>query len=401
MGCFVAFCTAAIMFYYSVVTGWALRYLAGSLTGAVWRTEGDAFWAGFHASGWQPVLFHGVAIFATAWIVSKGVVRGIERANRILVPSLVLLLGVAAVKAMTLPGSATGLNYLFEPDFARLTDYRVWLEGLSQSAWSTGAGWGLILTYAVYMRSREDIALNSFLCGLGNNSASLLAAMAILPTVFALAPSPEAARDVLASGNEGLAFIWIPNLFRSMPLGRVFLPLFFLALSLAAVSSLLSMLELVTRVLGDFGVSRRRGIAIVACAAFLFGLPSALSLDFFKNQDWTWGLGLMVSGAFFSFAAIRFGIERIRRDIVNAEGCDLRIGRWFSVVLAFLIPIEFVGLIAWWFAQAIREYDPAGWWQPFRTFSVGTCVFQWGVAIALFAVFNRSIASRVLGKEGG
>ena len=189
MGCFVAFCTSAIMFYYSVVTGWAFKYAAGSITGSLWGSDGKAYWEGFLASDWQPILFHGLAVAGTAWIVSRGVVRGIERANRILIPALLLLLFIMAGRVLTLPGAGSGLEFLFRPDFQKLADYEVWLAALSQSAWSTGAGWGLLLTYAAYMKSREDITVNAFLCGLGNNSASLLAAIVILPTVFALVPN--------------------------------------------------------------------------------------------------------------------------------------------------------------------------------------------------------------------
>ncbi|RKZ06906.1 sodium-dependent transporter, partial [bacterium] len=170
---------------------------------------------------------------------------------------------------------AKGLNFLFQPDWKALLNYRVWLEGLSQSAWSTGAGWGLILTYAVYSRKHEDIVANSFLAGLGNNSASLLAALAIIPTVFAILPAEKAMAVVKDTGpaSTGLTFIWIPRLFEKIAGGHVFLFLFFLALSIAAISSLISMIELGTRIMIDFGLSRKQGIVIVSTGSFLFGMP--------------------------------------------------------------------------------------------------------------------------------
>ena len=390
MGAFVAFCTTAILFYYSVVTGWALRYALGSVTGDLWTGEGEAAWNAFLESRWQPVLFHGVAVTLAAWVVSRGVVRGIEKANRFLRPVLVLLLGIMAIRVLGLPGSGAGLEFLFRPEFGRLTDHEVWLEALSQSAWSTGAGWGLLLTYAGYMRSREDIALNSVLCGLGNNSASLLAAIVIVPTVFALAPDP---REVLAAGNEGLAFVWIPNLFREMPGGRVFMPVFFIALAVAAVSSLLAMLEMATRVLVDFGLRRGAAISCVAGVVFVCGLPSAISMDVFKNQDWVWGLGLMVSGAFFAFAAIRFGVERMRVEVVN-PGSDLKVGRAFVFIVTWLVPVEFAVMLGWWFIQSIRSYDPDHWAHPVRVFSVGTCLAQWGIVLLTFVIANAWLARR-------
>jgi len=201
---------------------------------------------------------------------------------------LFVLLIIAAVRALTLPGATEGLNYLFSVDFGKLTDYKIWLEGLSQSAWSTGAGWGLLMTYAVYMNKKEDIVLNSFIAGFGNNAASLLAALAVIPTVFALSESAAVAMDSLGAGNTGLTFIVIPQLFEKMPGGAFFESLFFLALSLAAFSSLLAMIELSTRIFMDMGMDRKKAITVIGIGGFLLGIPSAISLGFFNNQFQYW-----------------------------------------------------------------------------------------------------------------
>ena len=192
MGGFVAVVTTMIMFYYSVVAGWCLRYFISAVTGGL-RNMTDPVVAqqafeSFATTGWA-LPFHVLAIGTCAWIVWRGVVGGIERANRILLPTLALMLVVAAVRALTLPGAEKGLQFMFHIDWSSLGDYRIWLEGLTQSAWSTGAGWGLLLTYAVYTREKEDTVTNCLVVGLGNNSMSMLAALAILPTVFASALS--------------------------------------------------------------------------------------------------------------------------------------------------------------------------------------------------------------------
>ncbi|MFQ5706228.1 MAG: sodium-dependent transporter [bacterium] len=386
MGAFVGFCTMAIMFYYSVVMGWCVKYFVAATAGAADLAQSNQFWQQF-TSGYQPVLFHFIAMGIGAFVIYKGVVRGIERANKVLIPSLFFLLIVAAVRALTLPGAIQGLNFLFKPEIGKLLDYRTWLEALSQSAWSTGAGWGLILTYAVYIKKREDVVLNSFIAGLGNNSASLLAGMVIIPTIFSRLPYDEAMKAV-GAGNTGLTFIWIPRLFEQMPLGSVFMVVFFLALTFAALSSLIAMIELATRIFMDAGLDRHHAILFVGVTGFLLGLPSALSLNFFDNQDWAWGVGLIVSGMFFSFAAIKYGVDKMRTHLINVEGNDLKAGRWFNVVVTIVIPIEFLAMLGWWFYQAISSYDPQGWWNPFRTFSVGTCLFQWGLAIGVFILVN-------------
>ncbi|HEX3034640.1 MAG TPA: sodium-dependent transporter, partial [Thermodesulfobacteriota bacterium] len=219
-----------------------------------------------------------------------------------------------------------GLNSLFNPYWGALTNYQVWLEALTQCAWSTGADWDLILTYAVYLREKEDIVLNSFITGLGNSLASLLVGLSIFPAVFALAPLlglvPEDALKESEPANTGLSFIWILQLFKQMPLGSFFTAIFILVLTFAALTSLIAMIELATRIFMDAGVSRKRAILIVASLGFVLGIPSAISMSFFQNQDWVWGIGLMLSGFFVSFAVIKYGPSRFRTEVVNTEGND-------------------------------------------------------------------------------
>lgn len=394
MGAFVGVCTMAIMFYYSVVTGWCMRYVFASGLGFLEHADPAGQWNIFIASKWQPLLFHFLSITGCAYIVFRGVVGGIEKVLRVIIPLLFFLLIVAAVRAVTLPDAGTGLRFLFRPDVSLLFSYRVWLEALSQSAWSTGAGWGLVLTYAIYSKKNEDVALNSVLTGLGNNSASLLAALAVLPTVFSVLPY-ERAMEVIATDNVGITFTWIPYLFRELPAGRLFTTVFFLTLTLAAVSSLISMLELSVRIFMDMGYERRRSIRLVAVAGFLFGIPSALHIGFFYNQDWTWGIGLLLSGLFFALMVIRYGPARFRRNLVNLPGNDFPVGRWFDVIVSVVIPLEFVFMIGWWFYQAITVYDREGWWNPFHTTSVGTCLLQWGVIILLFFLMNEYLWNRL------
>jgi len=402
MGCFVGFCTIAIMCYYSVVMGWCVRYFIASFENifadGTSLTTGITFWENFLHSKYQPLLLHLVSMALGSYIIFHGVIAGIERTNRILIPSLFLLIIFAIIRALTLPGATAGLNYFFNPNWTYLLNYKIWLNGLSQSAWSTGAGWGLILTYATYMRAREDIVLNSYITGFGNNSASLLSGMAIFPAVFALAPllNLNAAIELAKTGpaNTGLTFIWVPQLFAKAPMGSVFTIIFFLVLSFAALSSLISMLELATRIFMDVGMSRKSAILFVAIAGFIIGIPSALSMDFFENQDWVWGLGLIVSGFFFAFSVIKYGPRRFRTDIINLADNDVQVGKWYEVIIAFIIPIEFVVLIIWWFYQAFGWQHQ--WWNPFRVFSIGTCIFQWAIVIALFLLFNRSISKRIL-----
>jgi NSS family neurotransmitter:Na+ symporter len=148
MGAWVAFTATAIMFYYSVVAGWCLYYLAHSITAALPAHTGEAkaVWDELQG-GYAPVWCHLLAIGGCGLAAYKGV-SSIEKANQILVPTLVIVVLVSVLRALTLPGAYPGVQFLFTPEWASLARPRVWLEALTQNAWDTGAGWGLQLGVA-------------------------------------------------------------------------------------------------------------------------------------------------------------------------------------------------------------------------------------------------------------
>jgi NSS family neurotransmitter:Na+ symporter len=387
MGAWVALCATFIMFYYSVVTGWTLRYLAAAVVGELPGAEPGALWESYAGSTWA-VLTMAISLGISIWVVARGV-RGIEQASRVMMPILLILVVILAIRAVTLPGAIRGLAFLFTPDLAGLGNSRVWLEALTQNAWDTGAGWGLALTYAIYMRAREDTTVNAFVLGFGNNSVSLLAGIMVLCTVFSI--RPEASAEIVGAGNTGLTFIWVPQLFGAMPAGRLFMAAFFLALFFAALTSLISMVELATRVLVDKGMARGRAITWVAVAGFVLGIPSALSLAVFENQDNVWGVGLLLSGLFFGIAVLRYGINDFRERFVNSAGSDVRIGRVWNVAI-WVVTLEALILLVWWFSQTISEQGWAASLDPFVPWSLGTVVLQFAVVLFVCIVFNHRLA---------
>ncbi len=406
LGSFVAFCCTAIMFYYAVVAGWCLKYLLTGLQGGLEGVAGDQAERVFldFANSPEPIVYQVLAMGVAGLVVLWGVVRGIERANKLLIPSLFALLLLALLRSVTLPGAGDGLRFLFTVDWSRLGDANTWIEAMCQSAWSTGAGWGLMLTYGVYVSRREAVVSNAVITGLGNNTASIIAAVAIIPAVFALAPmaiAPERLAELggvegfLTAGgpaSTGLTFIWIPALFEQMPGGAVFTGLFFLSLFFAALSSLIAMVELASRVLMDMGIGRKPAVLAVAGTGIALGIPSAVNLEFFQNQDWAWGLGLMLSGLFVALAVMRYGPARFRRDTLS-PGEARRLGRGFDLWITIAIPAQFLIMLGWWFSQSI-SWDPDGWWNPLGTFTVGTVVVQWAVALGAFIALNRWLVGR-------
>jgi len=398
MGAFVVFVSTAIMFYYSVVTGWCLRYFFSAVSGNLFNTTDQlAYWNEF-SSGYQPLLFHFISMLLVGVIIYNGVTKGIEKVTKILVPSLIIILIILFFRAITLDNAIEGIKYFFTPELDKILDYKVWLNALTQNAWDTGAGWGLILTYAIYMKKKEDISLNASLIGFGNNAVSLIAGITIFSTVFALS-SVDAMNQITQSGpaNTGLTFIYLPQLFAHISSNYLvnifFASIFFIALFFAAVTSLMSMVELATRTFMDFGFKRKSAIIIVSVCGFIFGVPSALSLDFFTNQDWVWGVGLILSGAFISFSIIRYGVDKFRTEIINGYGSDVKIGKWYNVVIGVLIPVQVVILISWWLVSSL-SWDPE-WWNPFHTANLGTAVIQWVIVLSVFIMLNKIMITKL------
>ncbi len=401
MGAFVGFVATAIMFYYSVVTGWCLYYFFVSVihplpTGV---HQAHQVWNAFQGSAW-PEIFHFIVIFGGGYVVAKGI-GSIEKVNKILIPTLFLILIISLVRAVTLPNSWDGIHYLFTPDWHTLTRPRVWLEALTQNAWDTGAGWGLILTYAAYMKKNDAVTISAFQTGIGNNLVSLTAGIIIFSTVFGTLSASMTNAQILqvmkTSGpaSTGLTFMWLPQLFTKIAGGRIFASLFFLGLFFAAFSSLIAMIELASKIFVDMGYKRSKVVFSVTAGGFLLGMPSALNLQFFSNQDFVWGIGLMISGAFFAFIILRYGIRAFREKLVNTSDKDMHLGKWWEVIIGYLVPLEVVVLLGWWIYQSATSFAPHSWYNPFQTYSVATCIVQWGVILTLVILLNKKLASLI------
>ena len=250
---------------------------------------------------------------------------------------------------------------------------------------------GLALTYAGYARAKDDPVLTPFTTGLGNNSVELIAVLAIVPTLFSFFPLDEVL-SLMAESNEGLIFVTLPGLFQQIPAGRAFAVLFFLCLSFAACTSLVAMLELGVRFLTDLRLSRPRAVLLAGAAGLVFAIPSAVSMDFFKNQDTVWSIGLLTSGFFFSLLFRRIGMNRFEEEFL-----PFRSRTWrgiFAFLILWMIPLEFLFLMSWWLYQV---WDRDGWWNPLAVSSFGTCLFQWGILLGVLLLFNRRISRRIGG----
>ncbi|NQV73903.1 sodium-dependent transporter [bacterium] len=405
MGAFIAFVATAIMFYYSVVAGWCLYYFSQMVVNPlpISAESSSAIWESFQGSG-LPIVFHGIAMTIGALVVWKGV-QSIERANKILIPALFTIVLISLVRAVTLDGAGAGIAFLFTPDWSTLASPRVWLEALTQNAWDTGAGWGLILTYGAYMHAKHGVVKNALVTGFGNNIVSLLAAITIFGTVFAVLGAeltkPEILEVMKTSGPAatGLTFIWMPQLFARMAFGNPLAMLFFLGLSFAAFSSLISMIELTTRILVDLGIKRRRAVLYVCGISFVMGIPSAINLTFFGNQDFVWGVALMISGAFIAFSINKHGVTAFRKAAIDGVPGDWNAGRGWDMLIKYVIPVQAVVLLSWWLWLSATEYAPETWYNPFDPYSVMTVLVQWGIVLGVFVMANKWMVDKTLGEK--
>jgi neurotransmitter:Na+ symporter, NSS family len=396
MGAFVAFVATAIGFFYAVIVGWALFYFFHMLLYPLPSSNEASLliWNNFQSSP-LPFVVHLIAVVAGLLAIRKGILS-IEKINKVLIPILIIIIIISVVRSLFLPGAFNGVIYLFSIEWSQLRTPEIWLQALTQNAWDTGAGWGLFLCYAAYMQSKHGIVKNAFITGLGNNFISLIMAIMIFGTVFSVMQSGMGMSDVQVlevmktSGpaSTGLTFIWMPQLFALMPGGRILAILFFLGLSFAGFSSLVSMLELTTRSFVDKGISRGKAVMITGAVVYLFGIPSAMSLDILSNQDFVWGLGLIASGLFISFFVIRHGTSSLKASSLGAAN-DWPLQRWWDLLIIYFVPLAAILLLGWWLWLSATSFTPDQWYNPFAGFSPMTVLLQWGVVIGVLVWWRR------------
>ena len=265
--------SVGIVAFYSVIGGWTIAYVwftvSGMLTGS---GEGaGAFFTRFTANGWQNVFCTFVFLGLAAAANVGGVRNGIERVTKALMPALLALLVLLAVRALTLPGAAEGLAYYMRPDFSRALNMTVFGAALGQAFFSLSLGNGAMLTYGSYLRRSDGIG-RSVLWVVGlDTSIALLAGLIIFPAGFSIAGFDP------ASSGPGLIFAVLPELFATLAGGTIFGAAFFILLVMAALTSAISLLEVpVAHVIDRRGWSRPKAVVVVAGSAFLLSIPCAL-----------------------------------------------------------------------------------------------------------------------------
>ena len=336
-----------ILSFYSVVAGWTISYMIKSVTGALAVEDpaalGDIFGT-FIADTTSPLVFHAVFMALTVFVVLAGVGGGIERASKILMPALFALLIVLIVRSVTLPGGIEGVAFLLSPDFSKVTWSTV-SDALSQAFFSLSLGMGAMITYGSYLSKKENLPGSAGWVTLLDSAVAVMAGLLILPAVFAFGFDPSA--------GPGLTFITLPAVFAQMPFGAFFAFLFFLLLAIAALTSAVSILEVVVAYfVDDRGISRKSAAVIIGFVIFLLGIPSSLSMgvmgdvkiiagkNFFDLMDFiSSSLLLPIGGLFISLFVGWVVWGKAQEEIAAHNGViPIWVGAW-GVIVKFIAPI--------------------------------------------------------------
>ena len=270
MGILTAF---VILSFYCVIAGWAFEFLKESVFNQFNGRSADQIrdsFNGFVASGWKPVIWTFLFTVASAGIVLSGVEKGIERYTKILMPMLFVLLLGMAVNSLTLDGAQAGIEFLLKPDFSKITGTTV-LQALGQSFFSMSLGMGAMITYGSYLRKNETMPRVGAMVAFSDITVAILSGLAIFPAVFSFGISPT-------SGPE-LVFLTLPNVFAQMTGGYIISVVFFFLLFVAAITSSISLLEVIVLYMTEeLRLSRKRAIFYTASAITVTGSLCALSM---------------------------------------------------------------------------------------------------------------------------
>ncbi|UTH72827.1 sodium-dependent transporter [Chromobacterium sp. IIBBL 290-4] len=270
MGVLVCF---LILSFYSVVGGWTIAYIGKSIDGGILTADakklGDIF-GGFISHPSQPLIYHAAFALMTLGVVAGGVQKGIEKLSKFLMPALFGLMLLLIARGLTLPGALEGMAYFLAPDFSKLSGAML-MDALGLAFFSLSLGLGIMITYGSYVGRDSNLVGSALWVILLTVATCFLAGLMVLPAVFAFGFDPSA--------GPGLTFITMPAVFAHLPMGQLFAAMFFCLLLLAALTSSVSLLEVITSfAIDELGLSRRSAACGMALATFLLGIPASLSL---------------------------------------------------------------------------------------------------------------------------
>ncbi|MFV0521108.1 MAG: sodium-dependent transporter [Mangrovibacterium sp.] len=308
--------------FYGVIAGWSIEYITKSALGVFHDKSPEQLqgvFTSFISSPIEPVIYQLIFMALTTLIIIFGIKNGIEKGSKIMMPLLAVIIIILDIRALTLPGASAGLDFLFKPDFSKLTADGV-LAALGHAFFSLSLGFGTLITYGSYIDNTNSLGRVTAEVSIADTIVAILAGMAILPAVFAFGIEP--------TQGPGLVFITLPNVFEQITGGYFFSILFFVLLTLAALTSSISLLEVVVVYFSEeLKIKRKTAAVLAAIIISLLGVICSLSmgpfsdftikgLNFFDALDWMASNTLLPLGGLFISLFIGW---KLGPDIVGNE----------------------------------------------------------------------------------
>lgn len=383
-----------IAIYYAAIVAWAISYTGFSLTQS-WGDDAETFLMSTYLqqsgeAGLSGDFVPGVLIpLIVVWIVCLGVLllgvqNGIARFSQIFIPVLVVIFVALVVRALFLPGAIDGLNAFFTPHWGALTDPAVWVAAYGQIFFSLSVAFGIMLTYASYLKKRTNLTGSGLVVGLSNSSFEILAGIGVFAALGFMANAANVGIDEVVGGGIGLAFIAFPTLISEMPGGAIFGVLFFLSLIFAGLTSLVSLIQVPISAIADkLGISERLSTIIVGglmAITSLLTMPTVTGLsvldvvDAFVNNVGIVGIAL-IAIIVIGWISMRLPVLRDHLNKVSS----FKVGRIWIIFIAIVTP----AVLGFMLFQQIITFINEGYGD-FPTWFVGT--FGWGT-MALLAIF--------------
>jgi neurotransmitter:Na+ symporter, NSS family len=341
--------SSIVLSFYSVVGGWIMIYLFYALTGKLWA-QGNDFGAVFGSTISNPYIAVGAQflfLLCTIFIVSLGVQKGLELANKYMMPLLFILFIVLIIRSLTFEGAMQGVEFLLKPDFTAVTSQTL-LDAMGQALFSLTVGASVMITYSSYLSKKESLTKSTTSIVSLTIIITLLAGLAIFPAIFAMGIEPAQGPDLL--------FIALPYIFANIPFGKVFFVFFLVAFFFATLTSAISMLEITVSSFSKNNTKKRPKMAIIiGLVVFIIGIPSALSFGVlsepvlfgktvFDLADFIASNVLLPIGAFFIalFAPLKLPKEVVQEELsIGTKRPFLWIHTWYFLI-RFIVPIAVI-----------------------------------------------------------
>lgn len=347
-----------LMSFYSVVGGWTIAYFVKAISGEFGpqaSSDVPAIFDNFIADPVQGTLFHVLFMGACITFVMRGVSRGIERASKIMMPLLALLLLILLAHSLTMPGAGEALRFMFYPDFSQLKPTAI-LEAMGHSFFTLSLGMGVMIVYGSYLSKKSSIFISAAAVGIADTAIALAAGVTIFGIVFSAGLAP--------GSGPGLIFVTLPSLFAGLPFGSIWAVLFFLLLAVAALTSGISILEVsVSFVVEHLKISRQKVTLAIGAFITALGLLSVFSfnilsditlitlhnggepkpLNIFDTMDylisnWALTIGGLGAALFTGWAVPREQIwNELKGDVLGKTGFTI----WLSIT-RFIAPVAVV-----------------------------------------------------------